>query len=126
VPAEYPGLDPGDYVTAFDRSTAAIVAELQSDGAMSRTVTLAAPLTFPGSDVMILAARNIFQYAWDLARATGQDTNLAPDVAGELLTLSRTHLVPQRGPGGFFGPEFVPGDGASVADTLAGFLGRVV
>jgi uncharacterized protein (TIGR03086 family) len=124
-PPEDPHLDPADYVDAFDRSTAAMVAEFQTDGAMSRSVTLAPSVTFSGSDVMVLAARNIFQFAWDLARATGQDTNLAPEVASELLMLSRTRLVPQRGPEGFFGPEFVPADGSPVADVLAGFLGRV-
>ena len=124
VPPEYPHVDPSHYVDAFDRSTAAMLAELQAPGAMSRTVALAPSVTFSGYDVMVLAARNVFQFAWDLARATGQDTDLAPEVASELLTLSRTRLVPQRGPGGFFGPEFAPGDGASVADVLAGFLGR--
>ena len=29
-----------------------------------------------GSHVMVLAARNIFQFAWDLAKATGQSTDL--------------------------------------------------
>lgn len=125
APPEYAHLDPADYVEAFDKSAAAMIAELRTDGAMYRAVTVAPSVTFSGSDVMVLAARSAFQYAWDLARATGQDTNLAPEVASELLTLSRTRLVPQRGPGGFFGPEFVPEDGAPAADVLAGFLGRV-
>ena len=121
---DYPSIDPADFVTAFDRSTAAMVAELDSDGAMDRTVALAAGLTFPGSDVLILATRNLLQYTWDLARATGQSTDLAPDLAKELLEVSRTHLVPQRGPGGFFGPEHPPLVGSTAADELAGFLGR--
>lgn len=114
------------WTAAFDESTAAMVAELHSDGAMGRTVTLAAGLSFRGSDVAVLAARNIFQFAWDLAVATGQNADLAPEVAEELLLISRTHLVPQRGPGGFFGPEFVPTAGAPVATVLAGYLGREV
>ena len=101
-----------------------MLAELRSDGAMGRTVVLAGSLSFPGSDVMVLAARNIFQFAWDLAKSTGQSTGLAPEVAAELLDISRTRLIPQRGPGGFFGPEFVPPDGSPVADVMAGFLGR--
>lgn len=121
---QYPEIDPARYLDAFDRSTAAMLAELRSDGAMGRTVVLAGSLSFPGSDVMVLAARNIFQFAWDLAKATGQSTDLAPEVAAELLDISRTRLIPPRGPGGFFGPEFVPPDGAPVADVLAGFLGR--
>jgi hypothetical protein len=42
----------------------------------------------------------------------------------ELLGTSRTRLILQRGPDGFFGPELVPPAGAPVADVLAGFLGR--
>jgi len=72
---------------------------------------------------MVLVARSIFQIAWDLAKATGQSTDLAPQVPADLLDISRTRLIPQRGPGGFFGPEFVPPGGAPVADMLAGFLG---
>jgi uncharacterized protein (TIGR03086 family) len=126
VPAEYPSIDPADYLTELDRSTTAFGRKLDRAGAMDRQVTLAASLTFSGEEVMLLASRNIFQFAWDLARGTEQSSDLAPDVASELLEISRTRLVPQRGPGGFFGPEHVPPDGAPVADVLAGFLGRPV
>ncbi len=124
--AEYPPIDPKDWLAAFDESTAAMVAELRTDGAMTRRVTLAAGLEFSGSDVGVLAARNVFQFAWDLAMATGQDPDLGPEIAAALLELSRTRLVPQRGTGGFFGPEVVPSDGSPVATVLAGFLGREV
>ena len=87
---------------------------------------LAPGLTYPGSDVAVLAARNIFQFTWDLAVATGQSHDLAPDVATELLEVSRARLVPQRGPDGFFGTEHMPPAGAPVATVLAGYLGRAV
>lgn len=122
--AEYPRIEPSQYLAAFDRSTRAILTELVSAGAMDRIVTLAAALRFSGYDVMILASRNIFQFAWDLARGTRQSTDIAPDTARELLELSKSRLVPQRGPGGFFGPEISPPAGASDADVLAGYLGR--
>ena len=125
-PPAYPPIGPDQWMASFDESTSAMVAELNSDGAMQRPVTLAAGLTFPGSDVAVLAARNIFQFAWDLAVATGQHADLASELAEELLEISRTRLVPQRGPGGFFGPEFVPPAGAPVATVLAGYLGREV
>lgn len=125
-PPSYAPIDPDAWTAAFDVSTASMFAELESDGAMDRPVTLAAGLIFPGSDVAVIAARNIFQFAWDLAVASGQDADLAPGLAEELLEISRTHLVAQRGPGGFFGPEFVPPAGAPVATVLAGYLGREV
>ena len=125
-PPSYPPIDPEEWKQAFDDSTLAMVAVLRDDGALDRTVTLAEGLTFSGSDVAVLAARNIFQFAWDLAVATDQSQDLAPDVATELLELSRTRLIPQRGPDGFFGPEFVPPAGAPAATVLAGYLGRAV
>src|SRR5579871_923358 len=51
---DYPRLDPDDYVAAFDRSTAAMLDELQTEGAATRIVPLAAGLSFAGCDVMIL------------------------------------------------------------------------
>ena len=125
-PPSYPPIEPDRWTAAFDASTVSMVDELRQDGAMDRTVTLAAGLTFSRSDVAVLAARNIFQYAWDLAVATDQGDDLAPDVAAQLLDISRTRLVPQRGPDGFFGPEFVPPAGSPVATVLAGYLGREV
>lgn len=122
----YPPIEPEAWKRAFDDSTVAMVAVLRDDGALDRTVQLAAGLTFSGSDVAVLAARNIFQFAWDVAMATEQSPDLAPDVATELLDISRTRVIPQRGPDGFFGPEFVPPPGAPVATVLAGYLGREV
>ena len=125
-PPTYPAIEPDQWAESFDESTAAMLATLADADAMERTVTLAAGLSFPGADVGLLAARNTFQFAWDLAVATEQNTDLTPDLAAELLHISRTHLVPQRGPNGFFGPEHVPPAGAPTATILAGYLGRPV
>jgi uncharacterized protein (TIGR03086 family) len=125
-PPAYPHIDPRDWTDRFDQSADAMVTTLSEPDAMRRTVTLAAGLTFPGHDVGLLAARNTFQFSWDLATATGQNTDLDPTLAVELLEISRTHLVPQRGPNGFFGPEYVPPAGAPTATVLAGYLGRPV
>lgn len=125
-PPTYPAIEPDHWTESFDESTAAMSATLADAGAMQRTVTLAAGLSFPGPDVGLLAARNTFQFAWDLAVGTEQSTDLTPDLAAELLHISRTHLVPQRGPNGFFGPEHVPPAGAPTATVLAGYLGRPV
>jgi hypothetical protein len=73
--------------------------------------------------MLVLATPNLFQYSWDLANATEQSTDLVPDLAAELLEISRTQLVPLPGEGGFFGPEFVPPAGSPSADVLAGFWG---
>jgi uncharacterized protein (TIGR03086 family) len=125
-PPTYPAIEPDHWIESFDESTAAMLATLADADVMERTVTLAAGLEFAGADVGLLAARNTFQFAWDLAVATEQNTDLTPDLAAELLLVSRTHLVPQRGPNGFFGPEHIPPAGAPTATILAGYLGRPV
>jgi uncharacterized protein (TIGR03086 family) len=125
-PPTYPAIEPDHWTESFDESTAAMLATLADADVTERTVTLAAGLEFPGADVGLLAARNTFQFAWDLAVATEQNTDLTPGLAAELLHISRTHLVPQRGPNGFFGPEHVPPAGAPTATILAGYLGRPV
>jgi uncharacterized protein (TIGR03086 family) len=124
APLDYSRVDFAEATPAFDESVARMVDELRSSGAMTRPVRLSPTLTFTGAEILVLATRNIFQYSWDLAKATGQSTDLAPDLANQLLNVSRTHLVPLRGEGGFFGPEFVPPAGSPPADVLAGYLGR--
>ena len=125
-PPSYPPIEPDRWMAAFDVSTVSMVGELRRERAMDRTVALAAGLTFSGSDVAVLAARNIFQFAWDLAVATGQNDDLAPDVAAELLEVSRTSPRATTRPRRLFGPEFVPPAGSPVATVLAGYLGREV
>jgi uncharacterized protein (TIGR03086 family) len=115
VPVDYSSVDSAKAARVFDESVARMLDELRSDGAMTRTVALSPTQSFSGFEMLVLATRNIFQYAWDLAKATGQSTDVAPDLATELLELSRTQLIPLRGPGGFFGPEFVPPPGAEAS-----------
>jgi uncharacterized protein (TIGR03086 family) len=122
----YPPIERRRWVDAFGDSTAGLLIVLGDQAALDGPVELAEGLVFSGEDVGVLAARNIFQFAWDLAVATDQDPDLSPDVAAELLEISRNRLVPQRGPNGFFGPEHVPPAGAPTATVLAGYLGRAV
>ena len=126
APRAYPDIAADRWVTEFDESTATMLATIDDDEAMGRTVGLAAGLTFPAPDVAVLAARNIFQFGWDLAGPIGHDLDLSPDLARELLDISRSRLVPQRGPNGFFGPEQIPPAGSPLATVLAGYLGRDV
>jgi uncharacterized protein (TIGR03086 family) len=69
-------------------------------------------------------------HAWDLAVATGQSTDLDPEVGDAALTWARTALWPQfRGAeddGKAFGPEVDVPREAPLYDRLAGFFGRRV
>ena len=95
---------------------------------MERTITLAFG-DMPGAAVMGLATTDTFQHGWDLAKATGQSTDLAPELASALLAQSKAAISPAfRGPEGAapFGSEQSAPDGATAADQLAAFLGRTV
>jgi uncharacterized protein (TIGR03086 family) len=118
---------PGEQSAAFDRAAADAVAELDRDGAMTKGVTL--PFgSFTGEQLMGLGVLDTFQHAWDLAKATGQDTDLAPEMAEMLMSHAVAHMAhAPRGPepAPYAAEQPVP-DGASAADRLAAFLGRTV
>jgi uncharacterized protein (TIGR03086 family) len=112
---------------AFYRAAADAVAELRRDGALDKDVTL--PFgTFSGEKLMGLAALDTFQHAWDLAKATGQDTDLDAELAEALMDLAVAHMahVPRGEEPAPYGPEQTAPTGAPAADRLAAFLGRVV
>ena len=118
----------GDYVAAFDAATSGTVAALSAEGAMGKIIK--APFgDMPGAAFMGLALTDTFQHAWDLAKATGQSTDLAPAMAEMLLKQSQASISDSfRGPDGKapFGEAQECGDGATNADKLAAFLGRKV
>ena len=124
------GGDPasGDFVSAFDAATRACLDAFQAEGVAERTISL--PFgELPGTAVAGLAATDTLTHGWDLARATGQGTDLAPDAAATLLTAAQQNIPDAfRGPDGKapFGPTQEAPDDATNADRLAAFLGRKV
>jgi uncharacterized protein (TIGR03086 family) len=118
----------GDFLAAFDEATSVCLAAFQADGVADRAITL--PFgEIPGAAVAGIVATDTFTHGWDLARATGQPTDLAPDLAAALLAGAEENIGDSfRGPDGeaLFGPrQEAPAD-ASNADRLAAFLGRDV
>ena len=117
----------GDFVAAFDEASGALVAAFGAEGALEKNYTL--PFgEMPGSAFMGLATTDTFQHAWDLAKATGQSTDINPELAAGLLAQSKAAISEGfRGPEGApFGAEQQAPEGASNADQLAAFLGRSV
>jgi uncharacterized protein (TIGR03086 family) len=118
----------GDYAAAYQESIQIALAAFGADGVLDRTVRL--PFgELPGAVVLGMAATEQFTHGWDLARATGQPTDLDPDLAAELLGQARLAITDAyRGPDGeaLFGPVRQAPAGASPADQLAAFLGRAV
>jgi uncharacterized protein (TIGR03086 family) len=118
----------GDFLAAYDAATQAAVDCFEADGALDGMVKM--PFgEMPGRAVLGLAMTDTFTHGWDLAKATGQSTDLAPELAAQLLASGRQMIQPAfRGEDGSapFGAEQECPEGASNADQLAAFLGRTV
>lgn len=81
----------------------------------------------PGSLFISIRTGDVLAHAWDVAKATGQGTDLEPELADQVLAATRPFLQPNlRGEGRPFGAEQPCPDGASAADRMAAFLGRIV
>jgi uncharacterized protein (TIGR03086 family) len=73
-----------DFAATFQREAERLVAAFRAPGAMTKPMKL--PFgELPGSVCVWIAAGDIFTHGWDLAKATGQPTDLEPDVAARLL-----------------------------------------
>ena len=117
----------GDVVAAFDEASQAAVAAFSAPGAQEKIVKL--PFgDLPAAIFMAIATNDVFTHSWDLARATGQSTDLDPEFAAQLNEGARMMIGEDfRGPegsGAFFGPEQQAPAGASAADAHAAFMGR--
>lgn len=103
------------------------VAAFGAPGALEKIVEL--PFgKLPCSVYMGIATTDAFAHGWDLARATGQSTDLDPELSIQLLAGARAFIQPAfRGADGVmpFGPEQTAPAAATHADALAAFLGRV-
>jgi uncharacterized protein (TIGR03086 family) len=116
-----------DSAVAAHRATAAAAQEIfaRPDG-MSMMFNL--PFgEFPGQVFIGMRTSDVLTHAWDLAAATGQSTDLDPELAAEQLAAVRAVVGPQfRGPGMPFGKEQPCSSERAPADQLAAFLGRKV
>ncbi|MEY2397473.1 MAG: hypothetical protein QOJ00_647 [Actinomycetota bacterium] len=117
-----------DHEAAFNATSERILNAFNQPGALDKEVDL--PFgRMPASVLVGIATTDTFTHAWDIARATGQPTDLDPEFAGELLARAKSPITDDvRGPDGttLFGPEQHAPEGAPAADQLAAFLGRVV
>ena len=82
----------------------------------------------PGNVFIRMRSTDLLTHAWDLAAATGQSTDLDPELATYLLDAVReAGIRPDfRGPGKPFGDEQACPSDRPPADQLAAFLGRRV
>ncbi len=121
------GSSQGDFQKTFAAEAQAARDAFAVPGAMGRTVNPGFG-DMPAGALLGMAVTDTFTHAWDLAKATGQDTNLDPALAEQLLAASQQMIQPgyRSEEGSIFGLEQQAPEGASAADQLAAFLGRTV
>jgi uncharacterized protein (TIGR03086 family) len=121
-----PAIRPVDLMDALRASAAAAREVFAAPDGMTTMFTL--PFgELPGQIFIGLRTTDVLTHAWDLAAATGQSTDLDPELATEQLAAVRAFVGPQfRGPGKPFHPEEPCSQQRAPADQLAAFLGRKV
>lgn len=117
----------GDFNAAFASAATASIAAFQTDGALAKTVNPGFG-DMPAPALLSMVTTDTFQHAWDLATATGQDNDLDPDLAAQLLATARENIQPgfRSKSGDIFGLEQPAPTDANPATQLAAFLGRRV
>lgn len=118
-----------NWAGAFNDSARSLLATWKHPGALEATVQL--PFgEYSGNWRVGQQVSDLAVHAWDIAKATGQPTDLDPEIGEYSLAWARNNLLPKfRGDeasGLAFGPEVrVPVD-ALLYDRLAGFFGRAI
>ncbi|SRR5579883_2527 len=115
-----------DPAAAYAASARAAIAAWKTPGALERTLNL--PFgQIPGAQAIGFNIADQLVHTWDLAKATGRDRTLDPEVSAAVLERARQAMpAGARSPGGPFGPEQPCPADAPIHDRLAAFLGRQV
>ena len=112
-----------DFKASFHRATDDAEASFAIPGAMDRIVKL--PFgEMPAGVALNIAIFDVATHAWDLAKATGQSTDLDPEVSTIAYQVAQNMLNDDLRNSGMFGPEVAVADDAPMADRLAAFAGR--
>ncbi|WP_437344907.1 TIGR03086 family metal-binding protein [Streptomyces tubercidicus] len=111
-----------DHRAAFADSVDAARTAFTGSGMLHRTY---GPYEAPGAMIVQQVVVELLAHGWDLARAIGAPTGLAPETAAETLAAARRiYGAAPRTEGSSFAPERPAPPGASATDRLAAFLGR--
>lgn len=118
----------GDRAATFRKGASDLLDAWRAAGELTGTVTLPGMGEVPARFPVDQQTAEFAMHAWDLARATGQSTDLDPQVGQSSLDWVRRTLQPhfraQEIDGGAFGPEVPIANDAPLYDRLAAFAGR--
>jgi uncharacterized protein (TIGR03086 family) len=114
-----------DYLAAFRDSVTGLSEAFVKHDVLSGTY--ATPVgEGPGALLVQMRVSELVIHAWDIARASGQSTDLDPDLAAACLASFQAAPHIPRGKGKPFGEARPAPPHASAADRLAAFTGRAV
>ena len=113
------GADPA---AAYDERRGALLAAMRVPGVIDRTWEMPfGPMT--GEMMAGIAFMENLTHAWDVAKATGQDTTLPPDLVAECARVVNPMDAMLRTPG-VCGPAVKVPDTSSPQDKFIAFMGR--
>ncbi|HEX9834047.1 MAG TPA: TIGR03086 family metal-binding protein [Mycobacterium sp.] len=108
----------------FQRSVADVLTALQLPGAMERNCISPLGFEWPVSQAVAGTFMDVLIHTWDLARATGQDEKLDPELVDACAAMFLPEM-PERGrAAGIISPAIEVGDDASAQDRLLAAMGR--
>jgi uncharacterized protein (TIGR03086 family) len=111
-----------DHVAAFRTAARATLTAFHRPGMLEQQYGPA-----PGWRLVEQIIIEMLVHGWDLAKATGRPTDLAPDIAATTLpAVQQIYGQMPRTPGSSFAPTQPAPDNASAADHLAAYLGRTI
>ncbi|MGC5019208.1 TIGR03086 family metal-binding protein [Micromonospora sp. DT47] len=117
-----------DRAAVFRKGAADLLDAWRKAGDLTGTITLPGMGEVPARFPVDQQTAEFAVHAWDLAKATGQSTDLDPEVGQVSLDWIQGTLRPQfrakETDGGAFGPEVPVADDAPLYDRLAAFTGR--
>src|SRR5438552_12951524 len=112
-----------DALKSYRESAAAVSEAWRAPGALERTARL--PFgDFPGAFALGIHTVEAIVHGWDLAKATGQPTELDPELHAVAWRNTKDIDDSFRGPGRPFGPAVKAPAGASDTARLMAWLGR--
>jgi uncharacterized protein (TIGR03086 family) len=119
--ADHVGDDP---LASFRAAVAELRAAFGEDGALEKTVNT--PFgEGPAAILVNMRVNEMMVHGWDVAKASGQSTDLDPELAAQCMEDFRRLRATGRGAGMFADAQEAPA-GATAADQLAAVAGRTV
>lgn len=124
TPVMVDGVPDDGWQAAYQTASARVTAVWADDARLDAMVTVPWG-TMPGRAALSGYVQELLMHGWDLATATGQQTERDAELATWTLALSRRILPPEpRGGDIPFGPVVPVGADAGAYAQLAGWLGR--